>query len=89
MWGAGAAKGEDKLHQSHAESNPTEKQWPEHGEDKELQSQIPKSYRRTTFLQSFLFPKSIVTRIKLLRFPFTYNMDGLAVFLSNDSFWLV
>lgn len=25
--GAGAARGEDKLHQSHAESNPTEKQW--------------------------------------------------------------
>ena len=27
VWGAGAARGEDKLHQSHAESNPTEKQW--------------------------------------------------------------
>ena len=25
--GAGVARGDDKLHQSHAESNPTEKQW--------------------------------------------------------------
>lgn len=47
--GAGVARGEDKLHQSHAESNPTEKQWP--GRRRTWRRQraaksIPKAYRR-------------------------------------------
>ena len=58
-------------------------------ETKSCQVRSPNPTEGVTFLQSFLFPKSIVTRIKLLRFPFTYKMDGLAVFSSNDSFWLV
>lgn len=57
-----------------------------HGGDKELPSQSPKPTEGTTLLQSFLFPKSTVTRIKSLRFPFTYKMDALAVFSNNDSF---